>query len=281
MTRVAVMRPPDKLEEAARVAGAIGLTPVCASPLRIERHRAPELTGLLQDLRRGRVGMLVLTSTTGVAALMGMLEGIVGKEELAALLRPVRTVAIGPLTAKAMEAAGLGTPFVPRVYSSEGLVAELERLDVRGMKAYVLRSDHGERALIAGLEGAGADVTEIVLYSLVPVPDSPDLHRLVEEMIGGGIDVFAFTSSLSAKAFIEYACRTNPRAEVVKALGQGLVAAVGLPTQRALEEEGIRVDVVPESATFEAMMQAVKKRIDRGGPGGPLTGPGHALDRAP
>jgi uroporphyrinogen-III synthase len=256
MMRLAVMRPQDKIDESVALARERGFDPVCASPLRVESNESAELFRFLERLSAGHVDMAVLTSSTGVASLMRLLEAHGGRDVHLPHLLKVQLAAIGPLTAKAMTEEGIPPVLMPSVYSSEGLVSYLSKQDMAGKKITLLRSDHGEPVLREGLLALGAEVDDVVVYRLVPDRSSPALDLLIAASLSGKIDAFAFTSSLSAKTFIEAAESKQP-GRIRKVLAQGIVAAMGEPTRRKLEDMGIRVDIVPENATFTSMLQGI------------------------
>ena len=255
--RLAVMRPKDKLEESVLAARELGLDVVAASPLQIEPNDGPEFDSLVRALREGKVDVVILTSSTGVEALARMMSR--RSEDTAALLAPVRRIAIGPLTAKAMEAKGIAVDAMPDEYSSEGLVRQMGA-ELAYKRVYLLRSSHGERILYDGLADAGAEVTEIVLYNLTPDPDSPEVRYLVGESMAGRVDAFAFSSSLSAASFIEAAERVAPREKVIEMLNSRIVGAMGGPTRKRLEQMGVRVSAVPANATFRDLLEAIVSR---------------------
>jgi uroporphyrinogen-III synthase len=47
------------------------------------------------------------------------------------------------------------------------------------------------------------------------------------------------------------------RDQIIAMLNERLVAAIGRPTRRKLESMGVRVEVMPEQATFIAMLVAI------------------------
>jgi uroporphyrinogen-III synthase len=75
--------------------------------------------------------------------------------------------------------------------------------------------------------------------------------------VRGEIDVFAFTSSMSAKSFIDEARKHYSDEEVDDMLDCAVIAAIGEPTQKTLEDMGVRVDIMPEKATFEDLLKAI------------------------
>ena len=254
--RLAVMRPRDKLEGSVRLAESLGFQTIAASPLRIEVRDSPGIDDLLSAVAAGRVGAIVLTSTTGVDALVELMA-LRGAEGPGALLSSCLGIAIGPLTAQAMRDADIRVDHVPEEFTSEGLVRSLAS-SLRGKTVYVLRSSHGERILVEGLRETGSDVREVVLYDLVPQPDADDMRSLAIQSMEGGVDAFAFSSALSAATFIEAVERVASREEVLTLLNSRTVGAMGGPTRRKLEKMGIIVRAVPAEATFEALLKAIR-----------------------
>ncbi len=265
MIRLAVMRPMDKIPESIKLARELGFDPICASPLEIRTKDSKEFEVFLGDLRGRKVDVLILTSSNGVASMLDLARGKMPIETFMDLIAPVRIVAIGPQTAKALGSAGLGVSHIPGKFSSEGIVEELGKIGVAGKNAYVLRSDHGEAVLLDGLRAAGAVTSEVIVYHLIPV-DSEQLDIMIKESLLGKIDAFAFSSSLSAATFIEAAEKAASHDEVMAVLNSKIVAAMGEPTKKRLEAMGVKVTAVPEKATFREMLQAVKRARSSFGP---------------
>ncbi len=259
MIRLALMRPKDKMDESVQMAKELGFDPVCASPLSVEVWPSREFEAFLHDLSQGAANIVILTSSTGVAAMIDLARWALRKEDFLKLLKHARLVAVGPLTARAMEKEGMNVSLIPGVFSSDGLVNALPSSEVKGKKVYVLRSDHGEGSLISGLEENGAEVVEVIIYKLIPQLDSEEMTMLAKEAMNGRIDAFAFTSSLSAESFIQASERIVAKEEVVRMINSKIVAAMGVPTKAKLEKSGIRVDVVPSNATFREMLVSIKQ----------------------
>ncbi|MBI0584281.1 MAG: uroporphyrinogen-III synthase [Methanomassiliicoccus sp.] len=258
--RLAVMRPKDKLEESIVLAREMGFDVVAASPLQIEMNDGPEFDALLRALKNEEVDVAVLTSSTGVEALARMASR--RGEDAAVLLSSCYRIAIGPLTAKAMAARGIGVDMIPEEYSSEGLVRQMGQ-ELAYKRVHLMRSSHGERILYDGLVEAGAEVTETVLYELVPDPDAPEVRYLVDESMAGKVDAFAFSSSLSAASFIDAAEKVASREKVIDMLNSRVVGAMGGPTRKRLEQMGIRVTAVPVNATFRDLLESISASIPR------------------
>ncbi len=236
MTRVAVFRPADdRLEDAIAYLESLGVEPV-ADPL-----LAVDPTGALP---REDAEFVVFTSKTAAGLLDGWTPG------------EATVCAIGPQTADALRAVGITVDLVPETYSSAGLVEALTRR-VAGSRVEA-RSDHGSETLLTGLEDAGADVHETILYRLVRPPDAGET---VAQAIDGELAAVLFTSSLTVEYFLEAAADRECRAEAIAALNQLVVGAIGEPTRTTARAAGIDVDAVPEAATFEALADAVVSRL--------------------
>lgn len=240
--RVAVFRPDDdRLAAAVAVLDGLGVVAVPDPMLAIEP------TG---EIPRTDAEYAILTSKTGaelVAEAGWAFEGTL--------------CAIGERTAAALRSRGYDVDLVPDEFSSAGLVALLDdRVD--GARVEVARSDHGSRVLLDGLDAAGAYVHETVLYSLTRPANSGDS---VERAAAGDLEGALFTSSLTVRNFLAAARERGIEAEARTGLDDAVVGTIGEPTRETAEAAGITVDVVPETASFEALARTVVSRLDSSG----------------
>ncbi|WP_181691621.1 uroporphyrinogen-III synthase [Natronomonas sp. LN261] len=237
MSRVAFFRPDDeRAASAAEFVRGLGAEPLSDPMLAIEP------TG---ETPRSDADYTVLTSKTGAELVDGG-----GWHPSGAI------VAIGTPTADALEAAGYAVERRPSEFSSSGLVAELAA-DAPGATIEVARSDHGSQVLLDGLNDAGAYVHETVLYRLVR-PDGAG--ESAEAAADGELAGACFTSSLTVEHFLGAAAERGIRTEAIDGLNAATVGAIGEPTRETAEAAGIDVDVVPKTAEFEALAEAVVER---------------------
>lgn len=232
--RAAVFRPDDgRLEAAADLLDALGATPVPDPMLEIvpTGERPPDAE------------YVILTSSTGVDILADA-----GWEPGDAVL-----CCIGPSTAEAAREAGWTVGRVPEQYDSRGMVDEL-RSDVDGASVVVARSSHGGDTLLDGLRGAGADVTETVLYRLDRPAESGTSAEMAAE---GRLEAVLFTSSRTVEGFLDAAAERGVRAEAVAGLADAVVGAIAEGPAETAREHGIDVDVVPEEADFDLLATEV------------------------
>lgn len=236
-TRIAVFRPDDdRLAEATELLKSLGAVPIPDPMLAVE----PTGTSPRPDCE-----FTVLTSKTGVE--LATEEGWTSSG---------KTCAIGDRTARALREAGHEVDLVPEEFSSVGLVRALEN-EVSGVRVEVARSDHGSEVLTSGLNDAGAYVHETVLYRLTRPPNSGES---AERAARGEIEGALFTSSLTVNHFLAAAEERGLREEAVARLSDSVVGAIGEPTRETAERQGIAVDVVPQTASFEVFAREVVER---------------------
>lgn len=239
--RIAILRPDAQLQESGKLAEDYGFLPVPAPAISLRELRLPsDLAARLDNAK-----FVVFTSANGVRMALQ-------KEEVRNHLKDKTIVAIGPKTGQALKKSG--RPYLmPEEYSSEGLKKLLQS---RTGKVVFLRSALGARYLADDLRAAGLEVEDIALYDVVP-SDDPRLDDLIRK--AGGIDVFAFTSSSTARYLIARAKELGSEEALRKALSFAVVAAIGKPTAQELERLGVRVDVMPETFTFQAMLEELRR----------------------
>jgi len=252
------MRPKDKLQESLALAMKMGFDVVAASPIEIELHDTPEFDRFLDELTSWKADLVMFSSATAVQSCIDLAARRRRSDSLLTGLSRTRVVAIGPATARKLLREGIEACDTPREFTSRGLVTYAKGLGLEGGKCYVLRSDKGTGELLRGLREAGLSAQEVIVYSLHRQADSREMQDIFEAGGRGMIDVYIFSSSLSASTFIETWAARIGIDKVREVLGSKKVAAIGQPTKNALESHGVRVDIVPARATFEDVLQDVK-----------------------
>jgi uroporphyrinogen III methyltransferase/synthase len=240
--RIAILRPAGQQEESVELAERYGFIPVSAPAIALEKNPLPE------DLneRIAAAECVAFTSANGVhIALEDM--------AISGALAEKKIVSIGPKTKQALSEYDIPSE-MPESYSSEGLERMLKG---RYKSILFLRSAQGSQYLSDGLREAGILVDDIPLYGVVNSSD-PRLDRLIER--AGEVDIFAFTSSSTARNLILRAKEMGREEQLRRALKKATVAAIGKPTAEELSRLGVAVDVIPESFTFEAMLAALAGR---------------------
>ncbi|MDD2834531.1 MAG: uroporphyrinogen-III C-methyltransferase [Methanothrix sp.] len=239
--KIAILRPAAQQKESAALAESYGFSPISAPAIAIAKKPLPD------DLRDrvGKAECVAFTSANGVNMALY-------SPDLRRALAEKMIVAIGPKTAQALAVQGL-TATVPEEYSSEGMEKMLRG---KCQSILFLRSAQGSQYLSEGLKASGLYVDDIALYEVVPSGD-PLLDELIES--ANSVDIFAFTSSTTARFLIERAEAMGLEKQLRLALAAGTVAAIGKPTAEELTRLGVVVDIMPENFTFEAMLSVLRE----------------------
>jgi uroporphyrinogen III methyltransferase/synthase len=240
--KIAILRPAAQQKESAALAESYGFSPILAPAIALAEKPLPD--DLVERLCRAEC--VAFTSANGVK--MALHSPAIRKT-----LEEKTIVAIGPKTAQALAEQGL-TAQVPEEYSSEGMEKMLRG---KCKSILFLRSAQGSQYLSEGLKAAGLYVDDIALYEVVPSGDAR-LDELIKR--AKSVDIFAFTSSSTARYLIERAKAMGQEKQLREALVSGTVAAIGKPTAEQLASLGVEVDVMPDKFTFEAMLSILQEK---------------------
>jgi uroporphyrinogen-III synthase len=174
------------------------------------------------------------------------------------LVGRAKIVAIGPTTKKALSRNGIQVALVPDDYSSAGILALLK--GVRNKNVWMLRSAHGSELLREGLQGSGANVYEVILYSLLKLCGERQ-RRFINAIIQEDVSAVLFTSSVTVKSFFECSEALGVKKLLLKSLKRCLVASIGKPTTETLERYDIGTDIIPLKATYIDLIIAVDEAL--------------------
>ena len=167
----------------------------------------------------------------------------------------VRVATIGPATAEELQARGVGADLVPPEYVAESVLESLLLTGVEGKRFLLPRAAEARELLARGLEEAGAQVTEIKLYTtLGEAGDAGPVLRMLER---GELDAVTFTSSSTVRNFVRR-LREN-QAEPV--LHRTRVVCIGPITANTARELGIRVDAEAPEHTIPGLVKALKREL--------------------
>ncbi|HWG17725.1 MAG TPA: uroporphyrinogen-III synthase [Acidobacteriaceae bacterium] len=165
--------------------------------------------------------------------------------------KPKRIAAVGPSTAKAVEALGLRADIIPPVYTAESL-GETLRPEASGRNVFVVLAEAAPTTLHDALVAAGARVTVAAAYSnRIPAVSLSAIHELFGNE-SHWPDAITFTSASTARnltALVERAGAAVPHA-VVR-------ASIGPITTRALAELGLGPQVEAREGTIASLVDAL------------------------
>ena len=200
---------------------------------------AATLNAALAKLADGDFDWMTVTSATTVDVL---------SSHRAVVAPGTRIAAVGETTAAALVAAGYHVDIVPSEdNSAKGLLAEWEAATngVIPLRVLTLRSEIAKPLLTEGLRRIGHDVESVVAYRTVGVPVA---DRVVADVRAGRVHAVLVTSGSVAEQ-VQKQLGPIPRAT--------LIACIGPQTARDAAAEGLHVDVVADSPSATALIEAL------------------------
>lgn len=266
-------RASEQAELVSRFGGVPYVAPTVGIEVQEDTDRQTE--GLVRRIVGGEFQYAVFMTGPGVYRLMSTAQKLGLEGELVDVLNGTFVVARSQKPQKVLERYGVGVSLVPSDNTSEGIVAEMERLDLNGKGVAVLWHGDSHGMLREALEGRGANVCEAMSYtyalelgergaevlSAVGFKSMPPEERRILELIHdlgrGAIHIITFTSPPSAKNLFRFAKAHGLDEDLRRSMNEAvLVVAVGPPTRRAIEENGVSVDVMPDVYKLGPMMRA-------------------------
>jgi uroporphyrinogen-III synthase len=160
-----------------------------------------------------------------------------------------RVAAIGPKTARALQARGVTPDFVPEEYVAESILPGLG--DLLGKWVLLPRAEIARKALPEAIFEAGGIPHEIAVYKTLPA--QPSLEGL--QALRSGVDVITLTSPSTVHNFTAIARQHGldplslPRAP--------LFACIGPITEQAAREEGLVNLVTAKEYTTEGLIEVI------------------------
>lgn len=165
-------------------------------------------------------------------------------------LKMVKTAAVGPVTAQAVENKGLAVNLVSSHPSSAGLAREETFLASRGLKIF-LPCARDAKSEFAEIHADRHTVHVAVLYEKRPVHQSKDA---VAKLSQTPVDWVLFFSPSAVDCFLG----NFEGAVGIDFLKKTRVAVIGGTTARRLEKMGVSADVVSWKSTVDDMLKFIR-----------------------
>ena len=225
-----------------------GAVPVEVPTISVEPPRTPQqMERAVHGLVSGRYQWVAFTSANAVRAVKERFDQY-GLDSRA--FAGLKVAAVGEQTAAVLRSFGINPDLVPSgEQSSAGLLDEWPEFDPAFdpiNRVFLPRADIATETLAAGLAELGWEVDDVTAYRTVRAAPPPAEIR--EAIKGGGFDAVLFTSSSTVRNLVGIAGK--PHSSTV-------VACIGPQTAKTAEENGLRVDVLPETASVAALAAAL------------------------
>lgn len=256
--RILITRTRRQASELAAELEALGATPITIPTIEIA---PPASYAVLDDAlsRLDTFDWLLFTSANAVEIFAQRVKGVphlraegtmVGSSSRPATLR-AKIAAIGPATAKAIEAIGLNVDLIPPRSIAESL-AETLALQASGKRILLVRAEEARDVLPDALTRAGAELTIASAYrNQVPASSIPAIRELFTRSEDYP-DAITLTSASTARSLIALL----EASELTLPAGIPL-ASIGPITSQALGELGYEPTIEAGEATIPALVQAL------------------------
>jgi uroporphyrinogen-III synthase len=200
----------------------------------------------LHELIAGRFAWVVLFTGEGLRRLVGCAERDGCREQVVDALRKTNILTRGPKPVRALKEIGLAPTQVAAQPTTDGVIATLRTIDLKGGTVGVQLYSDENPPLIEFLKSAGATVRTVLPYVYAPKSDDSRVLDLIERLATGQVDVIVFTSSPQVDRLFELAGQANNEATLRSGLERCKTAVVGPVVGDNLRERGVRVDIEPQ-----------------------------------
>jgi uroporphyrinogen III methyltransferase/synthase len=227
---------------------AYGARTTVVPTIAVELPRTPQqMERAVKGLVTGHYEWVAFTSANTVRAVRAKVEAF-GLDARA--FAGVRIAAVGGLTIAALRDWGISADLIPSgEQSMAGLLEDWPEFDedLDPMRSVLVpRADIATDALVSGLGDLGWEVDDITAFRTVRA--APPAATVREAIKSGSFDAVVFTSSSTVRNLVGIAGKPHP---------QTVVACVGPQTAATAREHGLRVDVVAELPSSEALVDAL------------------------
>ncbi|MBI5188444.1 MAG: uroporphyrinogen-III C-methyltransferase [Nitrospirae bacterium] len=208
---------------------------------------------------------LIFTSRNGVNY---FLKRFFEKERDIRDLKGIKICAIGTKTAAAIRNYGIKVDLIPDEFNAEGLISAVVQKSgraevtselpnfrasgLKGMRFLLPRAEVAREVFPEKIRELGGEIDVPVTYRAI----KPEIHgkRLRRFLKEGKISIATFTSAATFNNFREI--MGEDADELLKGVA---IAVIGPVTARAVENAGLKVDIMPREATIEALVEEVIK----------------------
>lgn len=248
--RVALLetREAERLEAMLREQGADVIS--CPAVAIVDvADRAPVVAWLDRFIEHPCDDLILLTGE-GLMRLHALARQAGREPEFLASLARTRRITRGPKPARALRALGLQPQLRAETPTTEGIIALLTGLPLRGRRVGVQLYPGAPDRLCRFLQQAGAVPDPVAPYEYAPNTSDQALAALIDEIVAGRIDAIAFTSASQVRRIVEVARTQGQHDALSRALRTITVAAIGPVVAAEIERHGLQATVVPRDAYF-------------------------------
>jgi len=197
---------------------------------------------------------LIFTSANGVKFFF---QRLIDKDRDIRELKGVNICAVGTKTASAIRNYGIKVDLVPEKFSAEGLIEVFTKdseQGLKGIKILLPRAETAREVFPRRVRELGGEIDVFTAYKTV----KPEVHgkRLKRFLKEGKISIATFTSAATFNNYMEIMGE-----DALGLLKDVIIAVIGPVTAKAVEDAGLKVHIMPEEATVDAMVKEIIKWV--------------------
>jgi uroporphyrinogen-III synthase len=271
-----------RASELAHLISSFGGIPRIAPTVGIDASNAKskEAENFIKRIVEGRMDYVIFMTGPAVYSFMSVAKSLGLEKRLVEALQQAVIIARSFKPKDALARYGIKTDIIPEENTSMGIIKLLKNYHTSNKRVGVLWHGSYSPVLRDELKAVGAEVLEcsIYTYSLelkeaganilkemgfdYKTPMEARVVELIVEINKGLIDAITFTSPPAALDFFKIAESHHLKESLQLSLNQHvIVVAVGPSTEKALEESGVKVDVMPKTYKMGAMVKALNDYI--------------------
>jgi uroporphyrinogen-III synthase len=250
--RILVTRSAEQAEELATLVRRAGGTPVLFPTIRLV---PPDDCGPLdREIARLSSFDWVLFASANAARFFCERSARLG---LVSWPGGVHAASVGPGTTRELASRGVPVRVTASRHTAEGLFEELLPAGVSGKRFLLPRAEEGRETLPEAIGRAGGEVVSVVAYRNGLAEKDDDAAM---EIAANPPDVCTFASPSAFRNLFTLMGEENAR----EMLSKSRIAVIGEVTARAVKRRDFRVDIVPETYTLKAMVDAIAAFVGAG-----------------
>jgi uroporphyrinogen-III synthase len=194
---------------------------------------------------------LILLTGEGVYRLRDLARAVGVEQAFLAALRQTRTISRGPKPVRALRALGLQPHLRAERPTTDGVIALLSGLDMRGRRVGVqLYPGARDNRLVEFVVGAGAVPDPVTPYEYAARAADEAIMALIDQLATGAIDVIALTSAPQIRRLFDVAQAHGRTDRLLAGLRRTTVAAIGPVVAEALQRCGLTAAIMPSGSYF-------------------------------
>ena len=211
---------------------------------------------LLDELERGEIEMLVLMTGTGLAFWRDVVASRYRATRADDALRKVKLLARGPKPSAILRPLGLIPDVtIPEPNTWREIVQAMQHRSERRLAIQEYGRPNHE--FVEALNSLGIRAETFALYRWELPDDTARLREAAQRLAARNFEVALFTSSIQFEHLLTISKELGIEDEVLRSLREHVViASVGPIMTAAIEERGVKVDIVPYSPRMGALVKA-------------------------